>query len=415
MNSVIDTELAPLHERRTTFAELRAGWKILAGSFIGIMFGVTSVFFYSTGVFIKPLAAEFGWSRASLSTGTLISVLMLAAVSPLCGRVVDRVGARRLAIASLLGFAASLLALSRMTGSFAQYGGIMAVLSAIAVGTTPLTFTRIVNQWFTRARGLALGLTLAGPGVAAMLTPPLIGRIVATQGWRAGYAWLAFAVLSITPVVAWLLRSEQTTPLSSHGKPPASGVELRTAVGTAHFWWLVLILISAALASSGIVVHLVPMLSDAGMSLAQAGAFAALMGLAVILGRVVTGAVVDRVFAPRVALVILSIAAMGCFLMAGAGPSHAPLAAVLIGFALGAEGDLVSYLVARYFGLRAYGAIYGCQYTAFLLGVAGGPVIAGVLYDVHGNYIAALIAAGGAFAVAAVAATRLPRFAVVNG
>jgi MFS family permease len=168
--------------------------------------------------------------------------------------------------------------------------------------------------------------------------------------------------------------------------------------------------IVVAAGASALVVHMVPMLRDAGLDAAAAARVASVIGIGIILGRLLIGWLIDRVFAPRVAAVIFAIAAGGCLMLAYGGAEQARPAAFMIGFALGAEVDLMAYLISRYFGLRHYGFLYGSIYAGFWVGIAGGPALAGRLFDQLGNYALTLLILCGLFVVGAVCALSLPRF-----
>ena len=185
----------------------------------------------------------------------------------------------------------------------------------------------------------------------------------------------------------------------------------RDALATRTFWTIAVGFGAIAVACSALVVHMVPMLRDAGLAQAQAARVASLIGVGVILGRVGIGWVIDRMFAPYVAAAIFAITAGGCMVLAYAGPTMAPLAAFLIGFALGAEVDLLAFLTSRYFGLRHYGLLYATIYACFFIGIALGPAMAGQLYDHFGNYRIALRIVVAMLVFGALAALSLPRFA----
>jgi predicted MFS family arabinose efflux permease len=165
-----------------------------------------------------------------------------------------------------------------------------------------------------------------------------------------------------------------------------------------------------ALAGGGFIVHFIPMLSDAGFSPARAGGTAALAGFAIIAGRLGTGLAVDWFFAPAVAAVMFAVSACGCVLLALGGAGFGAVAAVMVGFSFGAEVDLVAFLAARYFGLRSIGAVFGMLYACFTAGVAGGPLLAGILHDATGSYRASLLTQAACLAVAAILAGTLGRY-----
>ena len=404
-------------------SELARGWTILVACFFGVAFGVSSLYFYTIGVFLKPIAAEYGWSRTVLSGGTLASVLTLAVMAPLVGMLVDRVGLRRFSVLSMLGLAFGFWWMSHLAHSISAYLCMTALISVVAAGTTPVLFTRVVNQWFDRSRGLALGITLAGTGITGAVAPGLLADYVSVHGWRAGYLALSMAILAATPVVGFLIRERQrieqhpvvsgSIAVARGGSEGTPGMVFASAVREPLFWLLAVVFFCASLGTGSVIVHFVPMLTDAGLTSAAAGRIAGLIGVAVIVGRVISGALLDRVSAPRIAAMLFTTAALGCIALAGGGVRLGPAAALMVGFAMGAEVDLIGYLVARYFGMRAYGIIYGCQYTAFLIGTALGPLITAVVFDAQGTYASALYGSAVALGIAALLGARLPPLSVV--
>ena len=160
---------------------------------------------------------------------------------------------------------------------------------------------------------------------------------------------------------------------------------------------------------SSLMVHLVPLLTDSGMDRSLAVRIAGLMGIAVIFGRVTTGFLVDRFHPPYVAAFFLAMPVIGCVLLSGDSPAFAftIAAAVFVGLAAGSEVDLVPYLTARYFGLKAYGKLYGAVFVFFYAGVGIVPPIFGYIFDVNGNYDLALQFAIVALALGVVAIATL--------
>jgi MFS family permease len=396
----------------TARAELTQRWPIMLAGLLGVTFGVAALFFYTIGVFITPLEQAYGWSRTTLSAGTLMTTMTMAATSPFIGLLIDRVSLRLVAVVSMLGLSAGYFALSNLPNSIGVYFALMITLSIVSAGTTPVVFSRLINQWFDKARGLALGVAMAGTGVAGAIAPRLLAPYVAEEGWQAGYLALSIAVLAAVPVVGLLIRERP----KGRGKVAAggaaeTGTQFPEAVRTPLFWFVAFVFFFAALGTSGLMVHIIPMLTDAGLTPARAGSIAGIMGLAVIAGRVLSGATIDRFFAPYVGAILFTITATGCVAMAFAGVGLAPVAAFLLGFAMGAEVDLIGYLVARYFGMRSYGSIYGTIYAIFLAGAAFGQLGAGWVFDSFGDYTFALLAAAVVLVVSAIiAATRLGPF-----
>jgi len=393
----------------TKASEWRAGFQVVLAALFGISLGVTGLFFYSIGVFLKPVAAEFGWTRAAVSTVSLVAALTLAFSAPLIGRLADFVGARVVAAVGTLGLAVGFLALSYASARYSVYLCIAAATVLLGSGTAPVIYTRPINLRFKRARGSALGVAQTATGIAGALIPPLLVPFVAHHGWRAGYQALAVCALASLPIV-FLLLGRPIHPRIGVNSTTHSGLSLSEAVRTRAFLTLVAIVALAAVGVGGIVVHLIALLTDAGLSSKAASAYAGLLGVGIICGRIITGVSVDRWFAPRVAFIAFFAAAWGCWLLAGTNASWAGLSTVLIGLAMGAEIDLISYLIPRYFGMKAYGGIYGWLYAAFMIGTSLGPLLAGAAFDHYGDYALATSVLGVFLAAAAILTWLLPRF-----
>lgn len=391
--------------------ELKEGWPALLAAFVGVACGIAGLYFYTVGVMLKPMQADLGWSRAGLSSVLLIGALTLAAIAPLIGMLVDSIGVRRLAGGSMLGLAAGFWMFSKVDGTLANFLILNAVLSIVAAGTSPVVLSRLIVVRFDKARGLALGAALAGMGVSGAVAPRLLAGYVADHGWRAGYQALALVALLAAPFVM-AFASERTdvgTPNAPHGATHA-GVELRVAMRSGRFWHVAALFVCVALGVGGVIVHFIPMLTDAGLPPQRAATVAGLVGVSLIVGRVATGALIDRIFAPHVAAGLFAVAALGCFALLWGGIAVAPFAAIAIGLAMGAEVDLIGYLVARYFGLRAYGAIYGWQYSAFMIGLALSPLLAGLIFDSTHSYRFAVLGAGILLSAAVLIVVRLGPF-----
>lgn len=354
--------------------------------------GVTAIFFYTQGLFIKPLAAQFGWSRAQASMMPTIFGLTFAVVGPLCGRAVDRFGVRPVTAVSILCLSAGFFALSMMTGDLYQFAAIILFIAVFGSATSAIPYVRLVGSWFDKARGLAIGVIMMGTGVTALFAPRLAGAYIAEHGWRSAYQVLAVvALLALPLVLVW--GSERTGAKTQVQQRAAAGMSFREAVSTRRFWVLGITFALAGSAIAGLAPHFVPMLQDRGMSLPQAGIAFGWVGIAIVGGRLLTGFLCDHVFAPLIATATLAMAALGCLGLVYLGPAFAIPGALLIGLSMGAEIDLAGYMSARYFGLRSYGTIFGFQYGLFSLGAGVGPLLNGLLFDRFGNYDAALIAA----------------------
>lgn len=395
-------------------AEVRRHWPVLIGCTLGIAVGAAALPFYTAGVFVRPLQAEFGWTRSQLALASFASTMTVVVAAPIAGQAIDRFGVRLPAAFSMAALAAGFVALAHASGSFAQYLLIQIAMFALAVASTPVGFTRAVNERFQAGRGLALGLTLSGTGIAAALAPPYVAGVIEQAGWRTAYWHLAIVVAVALPIVVLLLsgRGERAAQAEAAAAPvgEATGTTLPEALRDRRFWRLVATFFVLALGVSGFVLHMVPMLGDAGMSPAEAAAVQARLGIAVIVGRLAIGVLVDRFFAPQVAALSLCFTVAGIAALALFGTDAASPAAFAIGFALGAEVDLIGYLTARYFGLRAYGRLYGLLYSAFVLGTGLSPLLIARIAEGAGGYPAALWTSAGLVSAAILLLATAPRF-----
>ncbi|TWB45864.1 MFS transporter [Nitrospirillum pindoramense] len=394
--------------------EFRKGWRLVLAAATGVGLGITGLTFYTLGIFIGPLSQEFGWSRTAISGATLLTTATTILLGPVVGRLVDRLGGRRVGMASLFLLALGLVGLSHIGPSLTSFYLAFGCAMVLGAGTLPIVWTRAVNASFDRSRGLALGLTLTGTGVCGILAPPFTQWLVTTHGWRVAYLGQAALVAGLGLAVVGLFFREATgtsaVAASAPAMPERPSLTLAEARRTRQFWGLGVGLLFASFAVASLIVHLVPMLSGAGVERATAVWYASLLGMAIIVGRLGVGGLVDRLHPPGVAAAVMAAAALGCALLALSGATmpgtNAALvlpAVLLIGFAAGAEVDLVAFLVSRYFGLRSYGEIYGWQLGFFALGAGLGPMGVGRLYDMTGGYGAGLGACAAGFLVGAAA------------
>lgn len=396
-------------------AEFRRGWPVLLGGSLGLALGLAGLNFYTSGLFVKSLQADFGWTRSQLSAVSLGVTLTVVCAAPMAGLLIDRFGVRIPAAASTIALAIAFAAMGSMNGQLGIFVAIQLLMAAFAVASTPISYSRAVNEHFNAGRGLALGLTLCGTGLAAAFAPPIVAAIIAEEGWRTAYFRLATVVLCATPIVFVLLGvrrgdvaevERRTNAAADAGVPASYGDMLRDP----RFIRLLATFFVLALGVTGFVLHMVPMLTDSGVSPAAAALVQARLGIAVIAGRLVIGALADYFFAPRVAALALCGTIGGIVALAVIGPDAAPISAFAIGFALGAEVDLVGYLTARYFGLQGYGRRYGVLYGSFTLGSGMSPLLIALIAENGGGYAGALWTAAGCVSVAALLLATAPPF-----
>lgn len=396
---------------RIHFAEFATGWRPLLVAIVGSAVGVTALLFYSLGSFTVALQNEFGWSRGAISSSFLYTTAALTFANVPLGWLLDRIGPRRIVFVSSTATALVLVLLSRFESGLLQFQLLFGLAGLLGAGTTSVVYTKVVNLAFARSRGLALGMSLSGLGVAALALPLLINVVIEAWGWRAGFVALAVLSLLVVPFAFLGLTAQRDKPeYRSHvAATPAPGMTRSAALTSRTFWTLLAGFVLVGVSVPAVIPHMVPMLTDAGMTSAAAAGIAGLIGIGVIVGRLCSGLLIDRFFAPVVAAPIFLITAFGCLLMIWGGSTLAPIAAVMIGISFGAEADLIAFLCGNYFGLRCYGFIYGLIYSVFGLAVALGPIWVGAYFDSTGNYDAALVTVAILLCLGAAVLLTLPR------
>jgi predicted MFS family arabinose efflux permease len=389
------------------------GWWVLAACVVGLAFGYSNAAYLSFGLFVLPLTEAHGWGRGDISVGSTIMSLCVAALAPVAGTLIDRYGPRRVLLPSIVLFSATMAAMWFLTAELWHFYLMCVLIAVTAVCTAPATYARVVVNWFDRRRGLALGVALTGIGVGAAIVPPLVQAAVANWGWRAAYLVLAGCVLATLPVLALVLRddpremglapdNDRSAAAAARKHPSTIGWLASQAIRRPVFWLMVFSFTIFGAYTLGVVVHLVPLLIDRGLDRSTAALAASSLGFALIAGRLVAGYLLDRLFAPHVVVGVMLAPVMAMAALA-MGASSTPVVfacAILLGIGLGAELDFMSYLLSRYFGLRAYAQLYGYMYGVFALGSAIGPLFMGYVYQSQGTYVPALWTLCGLTAVA---------------
>jgi MFS family permease len=382
---------------------LSNGWWVVFSSTLGLMVTQGPVMTFSFGVFLPSFENEFGWSRGQLSFALTLTILSAALVMPLAGRVLDRVGARPFAMWALLVFGLSVASLYFVPSNLGYFYAWFVVIGVLAAGAAPGPFARAISSWFDRKRGIALGLCMAGVGLGAAIMPLVARTAITAIGWRGAYVIIGCMILAVLPVIFLLFHSEpgpvggcvdnEPKHTAAAGRGRLIGLSTREAFGKSSFWVLMIAFFIAAFTINGCTVHMVSLLTDRGVSFEAAAGVASTIGLALIFGRVLAGYLLDRLFAPYVAIAFLCGPIAGMVLLSqGGGGFEAVLSAALLGLGVGAEVDLIAYMVSRYFGLKAFGEIYGYLFGVFVVGTGLGPLVMGLGFDRFGNYVPMLLA-----------------------
>ena len=377
--------------------EFRRGWRIVLLALAGAATTVSVTLLYGFGTLVLPLQKAFGWSRGDLQIAISCMSGGVVVASQLAGWLNLRWGMRRVTLLSLLTLPFAFFALTTVRGSIAWlYLGFFLVPIAGA-GVTFVTWTQLVSSWFDRKRGLALALVLCGSGLAAAILPPSLSWAIERWDWRAGFVLLGLLPMLLTLPLAW--RFLLPSPASATVKPGSAtilpisaidGTSLRLTVRSRKFWVLNIALTLVVSAVVGMVTNTVPLLRDIGLSATQASGVFSGFGIALISGRLLAGWLIDRLWAPGVAAVALTMPCIGCLLLwsadANSSPALLAAAVALVGIGAGAEFDLSAYLVARYFGLKDYGRLFGIHLGLITAGSMLAPLMFAAMYKASGGY-----------------------------
>jgi MFS family permease len=388
------------------------GWRVATASALGILVGFASVLVYTFGIFLKPIAETFSWNRESVSAAFGFAAMTAAVCAPITGMLLDRYGPRAVILPAIVVFGTAFASISLLTPSLVHLYLLFVLFGTVAMATSQVAYSRAISTWFNARLGAALAFGMCGSALGAMILPPIAQRLVDRLGWRQAAATIGVAILVIgIPIVLGFVRERPGTR-NAQGRATSEGKTVTEGLRSYVFWVIVVVLFAISIAQNGAVTHLSALLTDRGISPERAAIAVSALGGAALAGRLGTGWLLDRFFAPWVSFALLVMAALGVFLLSSAPSLPAGvLAAVLIGFSMGGEADVIPFLVARYFGLRSFSVLYALTWTFYAIAGAIGPVLMGKAFDATGSYAALLLWIAGSILVVSPLMLVLPRYA----
>lgn len=372
-------------------------WRNVAVVAVGMASSFNIFTIYIFGVLMKPFESEFGWSRSEMSLSLTILNVVIIVTSPLLGMALDRYGARRIIISAFILMPFPLVSMSMLSGNILHLYVIFALIALVGAGTLPQSFSFVVVKWFEKNLGVALGLSLSGVGVAGAVIPSFAQFMIDNHGWRVMYLVFAAAIVVITlPLVFAFLKeynprcfemSEKNISLTEADIIENSGYTFMEALRLKNYWILILAFFLSGIAIYSIFAHLVPILTDRGVSANDAALYMGMISVGIVIGRVISGYLMDRIFAPYVAAGFFVLAFFGIVVLAlNFNNTVIIVTPIMIGLATGAEFSEIAYFCSKYFGIRSFGKITGTMVMAFTGGSAIGPLFAGMYVDRVGNY-----------------------------
>jgi MFS family permease len=402
------------------------GWWLVAVSALAMVVGQGTIL-YSYSTLAVAIGSELGGSRLTLSLGMTLVPIMNLALAPLIGRGLDTGSIRNWLIGGTVLLAAGSFALSLITAAW-QLAAVYAVFMA---GSTlilgPLATGALLSRWFSRRRGLALGIATLGIALGGFAYPPVVRWAIDLYGWRETCRALSLFTLVVMLPPLWLLvmnrpsdRGQQPDglpqPTAAAGAAPAAATRMDTAtlLRNRNFWIVMVITGVTFGVSTGFISNELAIFLESGLSRPQAALMISAWAVSGLVGKLAFGAVADRgdqrfIFAANL---LLGIAGVSLLLWAlGAGQLWPVLTGTLL---LGVSGGgLLPFwgaLLARLFGADNYGRSMGLMTSLMVPFTAGGPALFGLLHDLNGSYHSALAAAaaGLLLALALVPWLRMP-------
>lgn len=379
------------------------GWVMV---FLSILILSVQAFpFYSFGIFLRPLTLEFNWERGALSAAFSMTMLVGGGLAILAGRLADRYGPRPLLTASGLLFGIGFLLMSRVS-SLGQMYLIWGIIMGAAFSCAFIPVASAIPRWFTKKRGMAMGLTVTGFGLGGIISPALAQWLISSYGWRQASVILGFITLIIViPLAQFMKHSPQRIGLKPYGESEAitiedehflastkGGLSFTEVIKTGRFWFFGLILFGFMFSFGLLVVHIVPYAVDIGIPAMVAASIVSIFAGTSIIGRIFTGFISDKVGARRVLVACITTLTLALFWLLFARESWMfYLFAVVYGIAYGGIIPMYTLITAELFGLKFLGIISATVVLLGTIGAAVGASMAGSIFDITGSYNLALL------------------------
>ncbi|KMS54926.1 sugar phosphate permease [Novosphingobium barchaimii LL02] len=376
-------------------SEIAAAWRPLLAATLGMATGM-SIIGTVTSAIAPTLVADAGWSKADFAmVGTL--GLLTALAMPFIGRLADVLGVKLTALIGIVAMPLAFLAYSLNGGSFGIYLAVFIFQSIVCVTTTATVYTRLVVQHVIHARGLALAIVACGPALFSAVGGPILNEFVEANGWAATYRALA-AFVAIAGIVTFLL-------IPSTGRDHALAVltpkrrardDYPEVFREPAFWILFAAMYLCNLPLTLILVQLKMLALDNGVTAEGASIMFTALALGMLLGRFITGVALDR-FAPNVvSFFTLGLPGIGLYVLATSYDAPAVVTAAIfsLGFAVGAEGDILAYLVARHFRSGIYSSVLGLLTGVCSMAAASGAMLLSLTLARTGSFNTFLVITG---------------------
>jgi MFS family permease len=354
---------------------------------------------FSYGVFFEALSLDFGWNRTSVSGVFSLYMLLCPAFTIVAGWAIGKFGPRRVFVASGLFTGLGLFLSSQVTEPWHLFFT-YSLLLAMGTGYNYVISMTLVAQWFKEKRGLALGIVSCGVGIGMFAVPPLASFFISSYGWRMAYIIIAVMVIAMVIPAACLLKSPPLRKVTASDVGELGNetreFSLVQATRTRNFWLQMAILFVSATCCYIINTHIVNHALDSGIDSIQASLLLSCIGGSSVVGRLVVGKISDSVGGRHAFLlctVILFVSMIGFASALSLWLLY--VFAVLFGFSFGGISPVSTVLVGENFGVVHMGLVMAIINIGWDTGAAFGPLLAGRLFDISGNYFSAFLVGGG--------------------
>jgi predicted MFS family arabinose efflux permease len=367
-----------------------AKWSTVLAGLIGSAANMGVVSSYVFGLFIKAIAGEYGWLRSETTASITCFYIFSGLGSLSLGVIISRWSIRLPTIIFVVIAASALGAVALLPRSVLLFSIVFSIMGFFGSGTNSMPYAVAIARWFDRHRGLALAIAVSGTGLSSIFMSRYANWLMERYGWRGGYAGVALFV-ALFGLTALLLFFRNPPRDARHAEAPLTLWQIYTKDRV--FWLIASPIFLISIALLGLATNLVPMLTDRTMPLREAASLMGLLGLSTWATRLGLGLLLDRIHVRLISTTIFLTVALGALLLTVNSPGWLlpAIAALLIGCGMGAEADILTFTVSRYFGPRALGKVMGAVWVFWAWGAAIGVVVGSAAYDLFGSYLVALI------------------------
>lgn len=379
------------------------GWIVVLAAFLAIL--VSSIRSYAFGVFIDPLAQEFGWATAPISLAYSISLLLTSFTAIIAGKLSDRFGVRKVMTLGMILVVTGFMLTSQIHSLIQLYLSFALVGIGASAFYVPATTT--ITRWFHKRKGLAIGITVSALGIGMAFFPPTLERIIYLVGWRSTFVVMGIISLTLLSISIYLIRSSpEDMDLNPDGieveenskpkeNPSNKSLTLSEAFKTRRFWIIYFMFMIAQFSAMMVTVHIVEYSRNLGIPSFFAAATLTAIGIANIVGRIFGGWSSDKIGVIKGMMIFFTFQGLALFLLPAVDILYLLYAiSILFGLAFGGWVMIYPVIVSEFFGTEHSGEILGMLGTVVGIGGAIGPYFAGYIVDVTGRYDNAFLIGG---------------------